>query len=65
MVDYLGKFETIESDFEYISRMTGCSARLPIANTTNHKDFTAYYDDELINICRDIYKRDFEIFGYE
>ena len=65
MVDYLGKFETIDKDFENISKIIGCSDRLPKSNSTSHTDYTAYFDDEITQLARKVYKKDFELFGYD
>lgn len=65
MVDYLGKYENIAEDFNYVSKIIGLSGHLTKTNSTNHKEYTSYYDDELKMICKNIYKNDFEIFGYE
>ena len=65
MVDVLGRFETIEQDYAKIARRIGLNENLPRLNETEHRHYSEYYDDRLRNEAMRIYKRDFEIFGYE
>ncbi|MES9899564.1 MAG: sulfotransferase family protein [Sedimenticola sp.] len=65
MVDYLGRFESLEKDFSYISNQLSISQELPKSNVTKHRRYSEYYDDDLIENCKNIYRRDFEIFGYD
>jgi len=47
-LDYIGRTETIAADFPAICERIGVEPReLPVLNTTEHKDYRAYYNDAL------------------
>jgi len=64
MVDVLGRFETIAQDYSKIASRIGLNESLPRINETEHEHYSKYYDDRLADSVLRIYKRDFEIFGY-
>lgn len=64
-IDYIGKFENLDSDFSDIAKIIGSNATLGHANKAPHKPFAEYYDDETREIVREVYRQDFEILGYE
>ncbi len=63
-VDFLGKFETINKDFENIAQAIGLANfdRLPVINKSLRK--ADLVDDDSKRRIFDIYKHDFEMFGY-
>ena len=63
-VDFVGKFENIEKDFEQVKNVLGVSQLLPKANQTLGHEREAY-SDELASIVYQVYKDDFELFGYD
>ena len=63
-VDYIGKFENIENDFNFVKNTLKISQLLPKANQSSGHD-TQQYSDELANIVYQVYKDDFELFGYD
>jgi len=64
-VDFVGKLETINEDWKYISSIIKCQNELPHKNTTPHKDYREYYDEDSKRIISDIYSKDIELFDYK
>ncbi len=66
MVDFVGRFERLQHDFDYVCKRLGRSTELLHANSmaTNTGNYREYYCDETQAIVADVYRRDFEIFGY-
>jgi len=73
LVDFVGKFESLESDFEQLClRMKIKFYPLEHENSSTrcihkplHKHYTEYYDDETREIVAQKYARDIEYFGYK
>ena len=65
-VDYIGKFETIEQDWEHICGIINCpDDRLPHLNQSRHKHYTKYYSHETRDIIATRFARDIEYFNYK
>jgi hypothetical protein len=64
-VDYIGFFENIESDFNYIAGRIGVDNTLKKGNASSHNGYWDYYSETTREIVRDVYRRDIERFGYE
>lgn len=67
--DYIGKVENLSADLAYIKQRIRPETAEPVtsmkANATGAKDkLIEYYSPELIQKVRDIYRQDFEVFGY-
>lgn len=65
MMDFLGRMESIETDFEHVAAKLGCTEELKKVNTGNQEHYSHYYDDETREIVRRVYRRDIELFGYD
>ena len=64
-VDYVGKFETLQSDFETISqRVSGEQKSLQHLNASQSNRRDQIGDDEMQLIWQ-IYQEDYELFGYD
>ena len=63
-IDFIGKFETINEDFEQIKIAIGLEAELPHLNASKRADYHSYYDDETQEIVANWFREDIEAFGY-
>ncbi len=67
LVDYLGRFELLEKDYEYIRKKIGAGEPLKKINITKGKDLalTDYYNSkQVVQKVISIYEKDFEILQY-
>lgn len=65
LVDYLGYFETIASDFKAICTRIGCESSLHHTNRSTEADYRAAYTATSRQIVGDIYARDIALLGYD
>jgi hypothetical protein len=65
IVDYVGKFENLEKDFEYIRKRLKIIKPLPKTNSTKHGFYRDVYDSEMIEFVRKQCASDIEVFDYE
>ena len=64
-VDYICKLESIEKDIALMFEYLGLQAStLPHLNTSDHRPYAHYYDDETREIVANKYAKDIEHFGY-
>ncbi|MDJ0825028.1 MAG: sulfotransferase family 2 domain-containing protein [Rhodobacter sp.] len=65
LVDYIGRFETIDEDFAHICRKLGLTGiRLPHHNRSLSTDYRRFYDAETAQRVSEIYAEDIKRFGY-
>jgi hypothetical protein len=64
LVTFLGRFETLGTDFAHVCRRIGVVATLGRANRTSRGDYRDYYSPRLIALVRDHFAEDVERFGY-
>lgn len=66
VVDFIGKFENLNSDFEFVKKKLGVKATLPHLKPSNDngKGYRSYYSETSKSIVENIYKEDFEHFDY-
>jgi len=63
-MDFVGRFENFENDFNRITSHVGISANLCHVNRGNRNQYREYYTPRSRRIVSDLYQRDIEIFGY-
>ncbi|MEO0793523.1 MAG: sulfotransferase family 2 domain-containing protein [Verrucomicrobiota bacterium] len=66
-LDYVGRFEQLNKDFEFVAERLDRKVSLRQENVTKKTgtDYESLYDGETRRIVRDVYRIDFEHFGYE
>jgi chondroitin 4-sulfotransferase 11 len=64
-IDFVGKFESINEDFNQIKRVIGLDVDLPHLNASKRTSYQSYYDDETRDIVARWFHEDIEYFGYE
>jgi len=65
LVDFLGRYESLATDFAHACRRIGLAATLGHANTSARTDYRDYYTPRLAALVRDHFADDVERFGYE
>ena len=63
-VDFIGRMEKIESDWETIARSISAPPDLPHRNKSKHKDYRSYYSPKTVEVIMDLYSEDIDKFGY-
>ncbi len=65
MVDYVGKYEALQSDFDHICHQIDLPfATLSPVNVSQREPYLHYFDQELQELVYSFYRRDFVLFGY-
>ena len=67
LVDYIGKFETLDKDWQNISSQMSMVDELPHENKNSkvNKHYTEYYNEYTKEIIREKFKIDIEYFKYD
>ena len=65
LVDFVGRFENLDSDFASICARIGISASLPKLNVSNTKPYRSFYGDETRELVRRAFAPDVALFGYD
>ena len=66
MMDYVGRYETLQQSFDEICRHIGIAPSvLGRRNESRHRRYACYYDASLQQAVADCYRKDFELFGYD
>jgi hypothetical protein len=65
LLDYVGRYETLQSSYDEICRQIGLpTVPLGHANPSKHSDCRDYYDDELQQAVAGFYADDLTLFNY-
>lgn len=64
LVDFVGRYETLQQDWDFVCTRLRQAAVLGHKNKTEHDNFWSYYDEEALQIVSEHYRSDFENFGY-
>lgn len=63
-VDFVGKFENIQSDFASVCARIGANIDLLHINKSKHEHYTSYYNAESREFVQKACAQDIEMFGY-
>lgn len=63
-LDYIGKLESINEDFNHIKHAIGLDAEIPHLNASKRANYQSYYDDETRDIVAHWFREDIKEFGY-
>ena len=65
-VNFIGKYENFENDFNFICKANNLENSIGKTNVTrNKKHYSAYYNDEQRKFIEELYARDIELFDYK
>jgi len=65
IVDFIGKLENIDHDFNYVQERLNIKTNLPHVNKSKHKPYYEYFDKRTSNQIIEAFEEDFNFFGYE
>lgn len=64
LMDFVGRFETLDEDLDYVLQTIGLNGRLGHQNPSKHSDYRTYYSDALAEFVGEQLAEDVELFGY-
>lgn len=64
LVDFVGRFETLEADFARVCRVIGVDVELMQANRGEPRDYRDFYTPRLADLVAGYFAEDIERFGY-
>ncbi|MDD5033394.1 MAG: sulfotransferase family 2 domain-containing protein [Methylococcaceae bacterium] len=64
IVDFVGRYERLEEDFERVCRRLSLKATLPHENRTTHRDYRSYYNPHTRHQVEEHFAPDIELFEY-
>jgi hypothetical protein len=70
LVDYIGRFETLEKDIAVIQKKLGLEMRRSLkhknpSSKRKSKAYMEYYDEESKNLVKNYFQPDLDTFGYD
>lgn len=63
-MDFVGRFENLQADFDRVAEQLGIDARLPHLNRSRSEDFRSFYTPASRDRVADVYAEDINAFGY-
>lgn len=64
-VRFVGRFESLRSDFAHVCEQLGIRAELPHLKSSERGDYRRYYDDESAAVVARWFAKDIAAFGYQ
>ena len=64
VVDFVGRFESINEDWKIIAGKIGLDELLPHSNHSSHDHYSNHYTSEAAEVIAQVYYEDIKIFGY-
>ena len=66
LMDFIGKIENIEADFQYICQQINVTAAVPHVNKSRENNhYLTYYNHQLIDLVYEAFYPDIKAFGYQ
>lgn len=63
-IDYIGKFESLNQDFDAIRKVIGIDTQLPHLNASSREPYQSYYSEKTRDLVSRWFAEDIERFGY-
>lgn len=64
IVDFIGRYENLEQDFQRICQTLNIKASLPYLNGSVHRDYRLYYTESTKKLVEEYFQEDIKLFGY-
>lgn len=64
IVDFIGKFENLEEDFNFVCKTLDIDESLPHLNKSKHFSYQQHYNDYTRQLVEEHFKQDIDFFGY-
>jgi hypothetical protein len=65
IVDFIGRYEDLNDDFSKLCSMLNIEEKLPVMNSSKHKNYKKYYNKKTKDMVYKAVKKDIELFGYK
>ena len=63
-VDFVGRYERLSEDFQYVCDTLGLNATLPHVNSSSRNDYRTYYNERTRRLVEEHFKEDIDFFGF-
>ncbi len=65
LVNFVGRYEKLNEDFDKVCSVIGVNTHLSELNVSNKKPYQEYYTKKSIELVREVFQPDIELFGYD